>query len=112
MNTMLPKAAACALAALAIAAGLAAAATPLLADGQTPPRYRYPIYGWHGGYYDWGGPVAAGLLNSFAPIALLGPAWGWAPAYAPSYANCYWQNRPAYDGIGNFLGYAPVWSCY
>ena len=112
MNSMLRKRAAGVLVALALGAGAAAGVTPAAADGQTPPRYRYPVYGWHGGYTGWEGPVEAGLLNSFAVEALVGPAWGWAPAYYPSYGYCYWQSHPIYDPWGNVDGDQPAWVCY
>ena len=95
MTRMLRKAAIGASAALTLGAGIAATATPSMAQG------------WHGG--GWGGPVAAGVLGGLALGALAGSAYAHGPGY---YGRCYVQNRPAYDGWGNFAGYQPVQVCY
>ena len=52
-----------------------------------------------GGYYGWGGPVAAGVIGGLALGALAGSAYAYGPAY---YGGCYWQNRPVYDSLGQF----------
>jgi hypothetical protein len=115
MSLMTKKSAAQAAAALSCALCFVASAAPALADPQgygAGPGYAYPVYGWHGGYYDWMGPVGAALDNNFAAGELMSRAYGRAQAYYPSYDNCYWQNRPAYDSLGSFYGYYPVLACY
>jgi hypothetical protein len=112
MSSVLRKSVAGAIAALTITVGVGATLTPAAADGQTPPRYRYPIYGWRGGYTGWEGPVMAGLIGGFAVTALAGQAYGWAPAYSPAYDYCYWQSRPIYDSWGSVVGDQPAWVCY
>jgi hypothetical protein len=67
-----------------------------------------PGWGWHGGYWNggvwnngwWVPAVAAGLATG--AIIATAPAWG---------ANNCWQNRPVYDGYGNWLGNRDVDVC-
>lgn len=112
MSRAMGNAARGAIAAMVSAAGLAGGIAPAAADGPTPPPYRYPIYGWRGGYAGWEGPVAAALDKGLAFPALFGKASGAAPAYYPSYDYCYWQSRPIYDPLGHVVGDQPDWVCY
>jgi hypothetical protein len=107
MTSPSKKAAIGSLAALTLAVGVLAGPTPASAWHY---GYWYP-YGRHGGYHDWGGAVAAGVLGGVALGALAGSAYAYGPAFY-SYGGCYWQNQPAYDGWGNFVGYQPVEVCY
>ena len=115
MTSMLRKAAIGASAALTLGAGIAATATPSMAGGGHGHGWHGGGghgHGWHGGGRHgggWGGPVAAGVLGGLALGALAGSAYAHGPGY---YGRCYVQNRPAYDGWGNFAGYQPVQVCY
>jgi hypothetical protein len=116
MTSMLRKAAISTIAALTLGAGISATATPSMAQGWHGHGWHGGWrggrgYGWGGGYYGggWGGPVAAGVIGGLALGALAGSAYAYGPGY---YGRCYVQNRPAYDGWGNFVGYQPVQACY
>lgn len=114
MSKRLRKAAARSLAALALAAGMMAPVTPASAEvfrGYGSYGYWSPGWGWRGGYYDWRGAVAAGLASGFALGTLAGLVSAYGPPYY-GYSGCYWQNQPAYDAWGNFMGYHPVEVCY
>jgi hypothetical protein len=97
------------LAALTLVTGFMTSATP--AQARWYRGYWYPGNGWYGGYNDWGGAVAAGVIGGLALGALAGSAYAYGPTYY-GYGGCYWQNRPAYDSWGNFMGYQPVEVCY
>jgi hypothetical protein len=120
MTTKLRKAAISTIA-VTLGAGVTATATPSAAQG-------WHGHGWHGHGWHGGGlarrllarrtlvrrrlgraPVAAGVLGGLALGALAGSAYAYDPAY---YGGCNWQNQPAYDGWGNFVGYQPVQVCY
>ena len=120
MTTKLRKAVISTIAALTLGAGVTATATPSAAQGWH--GHGWHGHGWHGhdctaaiGAADrwygggWGGPVAAGVLGGLALGALAGSAYAYGPAY---YGGCNWQNQPAYDGWGNFVGYQPIQVCY
>lgn len=130
MTSKMKKFAGGALAALMLGVALTATATPSEAQGYGYHRGGYGR-GWHGGYRggywrggrgnNWGAPVAAGVIGGLALGALAagaagayGNGYGYAPSYgyAPAYGGCYLQNRPAYDGWGNIIGYQPVQVCY
>ncbi len=112
MTRMLRKAAIGAVAALTLGAGATTATTPSMAQGWHGGYWRGGYWrggSWYGSGWGWGGPVAAGVLGGLAVGALVGSAYAYGPAY---YGRCYWQNRPIYDGWGNFAGYQPVQVCY
>lgn len=125
MTTMLRKAAISTIAAAALATGITATATPSSAAGWHG-GYGWRGRGWHGGHgwygggrgggwyggYGWGAPVAAGVLGGLALGALAGSAYAYGPGYYGYYGTCNVQNRPTYDGWGNFVGYQPVQVCY
>ncbi len=121
MTKRLRKAAIGAVAALSLGLGMTTVATPSVAQGWHGRgghgwHGRGGYGGWHGGYWrggrgyggGWGAPVAAGVLGGLALGALAGSAYSYGPGY---YGGCYMQNRPIYDGWGNFVGYQPVQIC-
>lgn len=126
MTSMLRKAAIGAVAAMSLGLGVTTTATPSAAQGWHGRGGHgggpggWHGRGWHGGggywrggrWYGggggWGGPVAAGVLGGLALGALAGSAYSYGPGY---YDGCYMQNRPVYDGWGNFVGYQPVQVC-
>lgn len=107
---MLKKGMTVGLAALTVATGMAASATPAAARG------------------GWGGPVAAGVIGGLAAGAILGSAsrhsygyggyggygyggYGYGNAPAPVYDVCHRERRPVYDVYGEFAGYRLIRVC-
>lgn len=74
--------------------------------------------GWHGGGWrgrrghsgNWVGPAIAGVIGGLALGALATGASPYGPAYYGP--RCTWQDRPAYDPWGQFVGYRTVQVCY
>jgi hypothetical protein len=109
MTSLLRKTVIGSLAAVTLAAGVAATATPAAARWYR--GYWYPGYGWYSGYPDWGSAVANGVLGGIALGTLAASAYAYGPTYY-GYGGCYWYNRPTYDSWGNFMGYQPAEVCY
>ena len=100
MRASLKKTVAGALAAVVLALGVTAAATPASAD---------PYWGWrhhHHGY--WGPALGLGIagLAAGAIIASQGGYYG-----NSGYDDCT-RWRPSYDAWGRYLGRRPVNVCY
>ena len=102
MNATLKKTAVAAVAALALAGGVAVSTTSPAAA-----QYRH----WHHGG-GWGPAVGLGILGGAiagAAIANSGPYYGPGPYYG--YDDC-WRPRPMYDAWGRYIGTRNVNVCY
>jgi len=107
MNATLKKTAVAAVAALALAGGVAVSTT-------SPAAAQYRHWhngGWHHGG-GWGPAVGLGILGGAiagAAIANSGPYYGPGPYYG--YDDC-WRPRPMYDAWGRYVGTRSVNVCY
>jgi hypothetical protein len=88
-------------AALILAIGLTATATPASAWG-----YRYGGYWGHPGW-GWGPAVGLGVLGGVAAGAIIASQ---GPYYGPGPYNCT-RMRPIYDAYGHYIGRQPVNVC-
>jgi hypothetical protein len=119
MNTSFKRTAIAAVAALALAAGVAVSTTaPAEASGVWQHGYSGGHYYGGGGYWrggGWGPVVGLGILGGAiagAAIANSGPYYGPGPAYGYGYGDPCWQPRPMYDSWGRFVGNRMVNTCY
>ena len=108
MNATLKKTAVAAVAALALAGGVAVSTT-------SPAAAQYRHWhngGWHHGG-GWGPAVGLGILGGAiagAAIANSGPYYGPGPGYA--YDDGCLQPRAMYDAWGRYIGRRMVNVCY